>query len=134
LVGGKKIAQVARQEQLSRQWTSREAHQPQTEVLIAELLDRHGDRIEKLVERSIKVIEEAFEAEKVAVTKEGDILELGPDHYARLQSVRRLITLALAGRKIGTSIPEQPAGGRLRTMDEIRTKISGGHGGRSSKA
>lgn len=89
-IAGKPIAQVARQHGISRSWASQEANAPETKLFIAQLLDRHQQRIERLVDRSLAAAEDAFDA----ITDWG-----APDHKVRLLAMKRVIEIALAGRK-----------------------------------
>jgi len=134
LAAGKKVAQVAREVGLSRQWASHEAHQLETELLIADLVDREQVRIRALFQNALKVIEGALTADKTTSTKDGDLVDLGPDHYARLQAVKRLLEVALAGRQARVKPPEQVGGAALRTMDDIRAEIDKEPHGRPKRA
>jgi hypothetical protein len=46
VVAGTPIPAVARQLVVTRSWTSREAHAPETAAMIAKLMIRHKDRLE----------------------------------------------------------------------------------------
>lgn len=89
VIAGKPIADVAKEEGVSRSWASRETNAPATRVLIDKLLDSHQERIAGLIPRCLDVIENGFEA------NDG----LLPDHRVRLLSAKRLIELCSAGRK-----------------------------------
>jgi hypothetical protein len=46
---------------VSRSWTSREANAPGTRVLISELFEANRERLNAVFERTLDVIEDAFE-------------------------------------------------------------------------
>jgi hypothetical protein len=99
VVAGKPIAEIAREEGISRTWASQEANAPGTRVLIADMIDRHRDEMAELGGLAIKAVREAFEAKKILIDKFGVEVDCGPDHYARLGATKRYIELGLAGRK-----------------------------------
>ncbi len=87
LLAGITVAAVARQLGVSRSWASREANARGTRVLIAELFESRRERISRVFDQVLAVIEDAFEARKGFVVK-GAIVDAGPDHYARLEAGR----------------------------------------------
>jgi hypothetical protein len=90
------VAAVARQLGVSRSWASREANAPGTRLLIAELFESRRDRLSRLFDQTLDLIEDAFEARKGFVVK-GAIVDGGPDHCARIEAgklVLRLLRLA----------------------------------------
>jgi len=87
-VAGKPLAAVAREEGISRTWASQEAHAPETELLIAHLLDIHQERVARLVGQALDVIEAGLKAEPKDKA----------DHPMRLLAARRLLQFTLAGR------------------------------------
>jgi hypothetical protein len=95
VISGIRIAHVARQIGVSRSWASREAHSPGVRNILAQLLEQHKERIERLFDQSLTVIEEAFGARRVYVRR-GQIVESGPDHYARLRAVAVFVKLISA--------------------------------------
>lgn len=88
-IRGEPIAAVARGQRISRSWASRETNAPQTRLLIAELLDAHRAKVKSLVPKALRVIEQAFAAMDGARA----------DHRVRLLAAKRVIELALAGRR-----------------------------------
>lgn len=123
LVSGKPLAKAAEELGLSRQWTSKEAHTPETSLLLAEMLAPESAAIRKLVQRSVAVVEEALEATKSVATKDGTVVDLGPDHYARLQAVKRLLEIVTAARAPGPA--EGASEGGLVTMDRLHAVFKG---------
>lgn len=91
LIAGESVTTIARKTGISRPWASQEANSPETQVLIADMLDKHADEMADLVARSLRAIRDAFGA------KDGR----QPDHRARLLAVKRVIELSQAGRVKG---------------------------------
>jgi hypothetical protein len=67
--------------------------------------------------RSLRAIEQALSARREYMTKEGQIIYGGPDHYARLAATKHLRDFLSAGRPA----PKQPEkeGRRLMTLQEV---------------
>jgi hypothetical protein len=124
LIAGKAIAQVARETGISRQWASREAQQPETRIELAGLLGSQHAKLERLVARAVAVIGAAMGATKVAAIKDGGTVDLGADHYARLQAVKRLLELIVACKPlaVGDAGDDQT----LITMDRLRAVFERG--------
>jgi hypothetical protein len=125
-VAGKAVAQVARETGISRQWASREAQQPETQVELATFLAEHHAALRGLVARAVNVIGEGLAATKVVATKEGGALDLGADHYARLQAVKRLIELIGAGKPAAVAGAGESNDPTLITMDRLRAVFERG--------
>jgi hypothetical protein len=87
LLAGIKIAAVARQLGVSRSWASREANAPGTRNLLAELLEPHCKRLSALFDQMLDVIEDAMKARQFLVVNRV-LVDVGPDHYARLEAVK----------------------------------------------
>lgn len=81
---------------MSRSWASQEANRTETKVVIASMLDRHADKLAKLVEKALAAVDGAFKA------MDGKM----PDHRVRLIASKRVIEMALAGRTASTSTEE----------------------------
>jgi len=97
LLAGIKIATVARQLGVSRSWASREANAAGTCLAIAELLAPHRERLSRLFDKTLDVIEDAFQARKMFLVK-GAFVDSGPDHYARNAAVK-LFMLIVSSRR-----------------------------------
>jgi len=69
VLAGIKVAAVARQLGVSRSWASREANAPGTRLLTAQLLAPHRERLSRLFDQTLDVIEDAFQARKSFVVK-----------------------------------------------------------------
>jgi biotin operon repressor len=98
LVEGKSLAAVARQEGVSRQAIWKQASAVHLRHIVPALVDAEWERIEALFLRTLQAIEEALHADLKRVAKDGTVVELGPDHYARLTAAKRLLELLTAGR------------------------------------
>lgn len=92
ILAGIKIAAVARQLGVSRSWASREANASGTRNLLAYLLEQRRERLEALCDQTLEVIAEAMEARQFLVVNHV-LLDVGPDHYARLEAVDVFIRL-----------------------------------------
>jgi hypothetical protein len=66
-------------------------------LLIAKLLEPHRERLNRLFDQMLDVIEDAFQARKIFLVK-GVIVDGGPDHYARLEAVK-MVALILFSRR-----------------------------------
>lgn len=132
-VKGKSLSAIAAEEGISREWASREANAPATRLAIAQLLDRHYDVVEPLVLEALTVIRQSLQAAQYSVQKlttidlvekvrrdEVRIVEVGPDHYARLTGAKRLIELLLAGRPVLKQEEDSPG---LCTLDQLRAAL-----------
>lgn len=142
-VAGTPVAETAAAESLARETVSRERSAPETRLEIARLLDRQFDQVSALVPRSLDAIADAlganaYQAHKftkttATVDKDGakqvtksdeiSIVEIGPDHYARLTAAKRMIELLLAGRPApkdsGSTSPQG-----ICTLDQIRIAVA----------
>jgi hypothetical protein len=94
VLAGIKIAAVARQLGVSRSWASREANAPGTRNLLAELLEHHRERLNALFDQALDVIEDAMNARHFLVVNRV-LVDVGPDHYARLEAVKMFTVLML---------------------------------------
>lgn len=106
IIGGETVTAIARREGKSRWQISREANAPATRLIIGQLLKRHERKIVGLVGKSLKAIDESFRAFRYAVDRDGDPVDLGPDHYARLKAAEKTMDLVKLA---------QPADGTIDT-------------------
>ena len=65
LIAKTRLTDVARAENISREWASHEAHTPETQLLIAGLLDRRASEIDALLTDALDAVRDALEAEEV---------------------------------------------------------------------
>jgi hypothetical protein len=87
VLAGMNIAGIARHLGVSRSWASREANAPGTRILIADLFELCRERVKALFDQTLDVIEDAMKARKFLVVNRV-LVDVGPDHYARLQAVK----------------------------------------------
>jgi hypothetical protein len=92
-----RFAAVARQLGVSRPWASREANAAGTRCLIAELLEPHREQLNELFRLTLDLIKDAFQARKIFVVR-GELLDAGPDHYARLEAAKLVLRLISSRR------------------------------------
>jgi hypothetical protein len=88
---------VARQLGVSRSSASREANAPGTRVLMAQLLEPRRDRISRVFDQVLAIIDNAFQARRTLVVK-GAVVDAGPDHYARLEAGKLVVRLLCHAR------------------------------------
>lgn len=80
---------------------------------IAAALDAALDKAGASIEASAKAIGEAHSAERTAITKAGDVVELGPDHAIRLKASE----INLRARRLIGSTGEDGAGSGSGTIN-----------------
>ena len=100
IIRGKSLAAIAREEGVSRQTISKQAASNEVQQIVVAAVNGQRERISALFDRLLDVIEEAFEAKLLRVGRNGAVVDLGPDHYARLTAVDRMIKLLTAGRPV----------------------------------
>jgi hypothetical protein len=99
LVKGKTIGKIAKEEGISRGYASREANSPAVALMISTLIDERSERLGQLLDRTISVIEQSYKADRF-VMDDGDVVNAGPDHFARLAGVKSYMTLVRLGRAV----------------------------------
>ncbi len=102
---GKTVTEIAREEGISRQWASRTANSDEAQQLIARLVDQRAELLDGMFDRALAAVEECLAARKTIVVRSKDgegyteaTVDAGPDHFAAMTGVKRLIELATAGR------------------------------------
>ena len=60
--------------------------------MIAEVLAANHKRMSALLDRTLDLIEDAFEARNMLVVN-GAVVDAGPDHYARLEAGELVVRL-----------------------------------------
>jgi hypothetical protein len=66
-------------------------------VFIAQLLAPHRERLSRLFDQTLDVIENAFQAREIFLVR-GVVVDGGADHYARLEAVKMFMQL-ISSRK-----------------------------------
>jgi hypothetical protein len=113
LVSGASVTEIAEAEGIGRTLASREANSPECRQLLAEFVSNEHDEMRALFYRSLRIIEHALSARREYMTKEGQIIYGGPDHYARLAATKHLRDFLSAGRPAPKQ-PEKEEKGRSR--------------------
>jgi hypothetical protein len=122
VTAGQSIAATARQLGISREWASRMANAPETQQIIASLVNAHLERFYDLFDTGLRAIEGAFRARRKVMNK-GEVVDLGPDHYARLAAVGRLVQIMTAGRPIPKPKEEKKQEDGLITFEQLRRLV-----------
>lgn len=115
VASGKTVASAAREAGVSRQTASAVVNSPEGQFLITTLVEAEAKKIRKIFAGALNVIAAAMEAQRYGIDPDGDLVDFGPDHYARLTAVKCLTALLTAGRQ-AMKPPEPPR--RSITMDE----------------
>jgi hypothetical protein len=70
--------------------------------------------------QSMRAIEHALSARREYVTKEGEIMQVGPDHYARVAATKHFRDFLMASRPA----PKQPEPkNKLLTLPELQEML-----------
>jgi hypothetical protein len=120
LVSGATVTEIAEAEGIGRTLASREANSPECRQLIAEFVGDEWQEMRAVFYRSLGVIEDAFSARREYVTKDGQIMQGGPDHYARLAATKHFRDFLMASRPA----PEQPEPkDKMLTLPELEAML-----------
>ena len=98
------MTDIAETEGIGRTLASREANSPECRQFIAEFVGDEREEMRALFYRSMRVVEHALSAKREYLTKDGQILQGGPDHYARLAATKHFRDFLMASRPA----PKQP--------------------------
>ena len=93
---GAPLAPVAREEGVSRAQIHRDGGEARQ--IIAGLVDANISDIKVLFITLIVVIRDAMGARRAEKLADGRVIDIGPDHYARLTAAKRFFELLTAGR------------------------------------
>ena len=74
-----------------------------------------------------------MDARVIRAGKDGEPVDLGPDHYARLTAVDRLIKLLTAGRPVPKAVEVKKVDGTM-ALAELGARIWGNAGAREGAA
>lgn len=99
MIDGKSGVEIAEKTGLHPVTVSRIANAPATKLLMSELLKGHESKLKRLVGKSLGAIDDAFDARRQGCTKDGSVVEMGADHFARLAASKRLIEMVQAARE-----------------------------------
>ena len=120
LASGATVTDIADAEGIGRTLASREANSPECRQLIAEFVGDEWEEMRAVFYRSMRAIEHALSARREYMTKEGQIMQGGPDHYARLAATKHFRDFLMASRPA----PKQPEPkNMLMTLPELQEML-----------
>ena len=120
LASGATVTDIAEAEGIGRTLASREANSPECRQLIAEFVGDEWEEMRAVFYRSMRAIEHALSARREYLTKEGQIMQGGPDHYARLAATKHFRDFLMASRPA----PKQPEPkNKLLTLPELEAML-----------
>jgi hypothetical protein len=90
----------SREEGGSRQTIWKQAAANNVRQIAVAAVNGERESIGRMFARMLGVITEAFDARVIRAGKDGEPMDLGPDHYARLTAVDWFIKLLTAGRAV----------------------------------
>ncbi len=96
-LAGQSTSAIGRAEGLTRGWVAHELESGDCQQVILGLVKRDFQRIERLWNLTLDVIEEGYSAQKTAMYL-GEPVDLGADHFARLTASRRFLDVVSLGR------------------------------------
>jgi hypothetical protein len=73
------------------------AYSTETKVDTASMVDARAPQVARLLDSALDAIAASFQATRTVVVDK-EVVDGGPDHYARLTGAKRLLELTLAGR------------------------------------
>lgn len=134
IVAGVKVRDLAARERVSTRTIQTDAASLEVQLRIALELDRRAPRLGTLLDEALDCIQAAMQAAKHATvtTAPGiaSVVEVGPDHYARLAAVRELGKYFVLGRSIPKAKEDDDS--FALTMEQLRAvkhKLLEGSGG-----
>ena len=120
LASGATVTDIADAEGIGLTLASREANSPECRQLIAEFVGDEWQEMRAIFFRSMRAIEHALSARREYMTKEGQIMQGGPDHYARLAATKHFRDFLMASRPA----PKQPEPkSKLLTLPELQEML-----------
>src|SRR5437762_492178 len=69
-------------------------------VTICDLSDNHSETIYKLFQMGLESLRNISSARKTTLNRDGDIVDLGPDHEAVVAAMNLLMNLSMRGRQL----------------------------------
>lgn len=121
LVRGKSVTAIAKNEGVSRATASKTANSPEVQLLITSLVEAERVKIRDLFQQGLTAVGESFQASRTIVTQLGEVVDGGPDHYARLTGVKCLTQLLTAGRQ---AVRPEPAARQTLTLEDLKQLAS----------
>jgi hypothetical protein len=129
LAAGATVTDIAEAEGISRTLASTVANSPECRQIIADFVNAEREEVQALFYRCLRAIEHAMSARREYMTKEGQIIYGGPDHYARLAATKHFRDFLAAGRPA----PKQPEKQERRgmTLQELQELVASSEQSRS---
>lgn len=144
-VRGKPAVAIAAETGVSRATVHRDLAALETKQVIAELTAKYHAEMEKLFEKTVATIGEAFGARKTALSKnsfdvlrdergkeildkDGEkiyverVIDMGPDYYARLAAAKCAVGLMVAGKPIPKA-PEPSSEEKPVTLEQMQSLL-----------
>ena len=88
--------------------------------MIAEFVGDEWEEMRAVFYRSMRAIEHALRARREYLTKESQIMQGGPDHYARLAATKHFRDFLMASRPV----PKQPEPkDKMLTLPELEAML-----------
>jgi hypothetical protein len=123
-LAGQSTRQIAADLGVSRVHGWRILTSEECQQIIVRVVNGQISVLESIFARGLDAIAAALSAERPTVkNKNGDAIEGGPDHYARLTAVARLLQVYAAGRPLPKFPDPQPSGGGV-TLAEFQAQIA----------
>lgn len=123
---GAKLTDIAAAEGVSAKTVARDLQSPQTQALIASLVDQQLEFMRESVFAAVHAVRGAFEARREYVIN--GVIELGgPDHFARLAAAKTLLEYMKAGRVAAQ--PVEASADRTFTLEQIENVLKAAKAG-----
>ena len=119
---GKAVTHVASELGVSRATVHRDLHQADTRQIISDFIGAHFAAVEDLFVNVLRSIADALEADRTVATKDGGVVSLGADHYARLTAAKRYLEIVTAGRPTPKP-PEAPTERKKLSPAEVEQML-----------
>lgn len=118
IVAGKSTAAIAREAKTGKRHVERLATEPETQLLITDLMKPHRKKLEGLLKKSVEAVEAALKANRTDMA----------DHRARMYGVRRtkdLLEMA-EGKRDGDDAPIRKFSGTMEELLVLYRKVTAG--------
>ena len=123
LAAGATITDIAKAEGIGRTLASKEANSLECRQFLVDLVNAEKEEVERMFYLMLRTIEHGFSARKEYMTKDGQVIYGGADHYARLAAGKHLRELCAAGRPAPKHPEKQEP--RLLTLEQLKLIAAG---------
>jgi hypothetical protein len=121
LAAGATVTDIAVAEGIGRTLASSVANSLECRQIIADFVNAERDEMHAMFYRCLRVVEHAMSARREYMTKDGQIIYGGPDHYARLAAGKHFRDFMAAGRPAPKNSEKEER--RHLTLDELRRLV-----------